>query len=386
MANALNAKNYHLLNAWQRVCMADVWLFNQISGKGAPIASAPDKGENVYLRFERERIAAALQYATNNIAAYLHYWPRPQWFTQTIPLSRSTPFNWQELEVERKKLIAFGVRNTSVIQAGAAIVYSDPNGYGVNDTASITVATTVSINEIQAFYTVADGAQTAANELYQIEPLTVTDNGNGTVTLTGHRALFVKPSIWKLPYVITDPNQRLPNSADTQTAADFVTTVDVYRVFNDTTTPISLYSANNTLLQQYDGEIVDSELGFFRLGHLCTNTFFQHSPTKVQVNYYAGEALQDDGQMDSELEEAIVSFANAFMDERYSSFSEWTLNRVKRDQDPMLEKSGGTPVSVLSPRDTNNPFGLRSGEIRAWKVASGPRSIQMGGKFSRSIR
>lgn len=390
MANAIRSRNDNLLNAWQRVCMAEQWLFNQASGKGAPIASAADKGETVYLQFERERIASGLQNAVNNVAAQMHFWPRPTWFTQTIPLARSTPFWWQEHTTQWRKLIAFGQRGTSVIQAAAAVVYSDSTGQGVNDTATITVANpnAINVDEVQVFYQVADGALGAADTRFQIEPLKVVSSG-GNLVITGHRSLFVSPAVWTVPYVITDPNGRNPNATDTMSAAGFVTAVDVYRVFNDTTVSISLEAPDGTILQNFNGEIINSELGFFRLGgNLCSaaSTWCGQYPSRLQVYYYAGEALQN-GQMDTELEDRIISYANAEMDELYSSFSSWTLNRLKRDQEPMVEKMAGMGgVSLLAHRDANNPFGLRKGQVRAWQLASGPRALQTGGKFSRSVR
>lgn len=392
MANAIRSRNDGLLNAWQRVCMGEIWLFNQVSGKGAPIASAPDKGEGVYLQFERERIASSLQLAVTNVADQMHFWPRPRWFTQTIPLSRATPFQWQEHATQYKKLIAFGQRNTTVLQAAAAVVYSDPNSIGIFDTATITVANpnAISVDEVQLFYQVADGALGAADTRFQIETTAIVASG-GNLIITAPRAYFVKPSIWTTPYIITDPNGKNPNAADTQNAAHFVTAVDVYRVFNDTTVSISLLANDGTILQDFDGEILDTELGFFRLGgNLCTSAsnWCSQFPARLQVYYYAGEALQN-GQMDTQLEDVIISYANAEMNENYSTFSSWTLNRVKRDQGVMVASGGGMGAGnwpILAKRDSNNPFGLRQGQVRAWQVASGARAIQTGGKLSRSFR
>lgn len=389
MANALRARNDGLLNAWQRVCMENEWNFNQTTGKGAPIDTAPGKG-GVYLQFERERIAANLQLAVTNVADQMHFWPRPAWFTQTIPLARSTPLQWQEQAVERKKLIAFGQRNTAVIQAAAAIVYSDPNSIGINDTATITVANPngYSVDEVQLFYQVSDGALGAADSRFQIETTNIVASG-GNLVITAQRAQFVKPSIWTVPYDITDPNGKNPNAADTQTAANFVTAVDVYRVFNDTTVSISLLSNDGTILQNFDGEILDPELGFFRLGgNFCSTVSWIKVPARIKVYYYSGEALQD-GQIETELQDRIISYANAEMNEQYTSFSSWTLNRVKRDQGVMVAGGGQTGSGtwpILAKRDSNNPFGLRVGQVRAWQIASGARAIQAGGKLARSIR
>lgn len=388
MANAIRSRNDGLLNAWQRVCMESEWNFNQVTGQGAPLETAPSKG-GVYLQFERERIAANLQLAVTNVANEMHFWPRPAWFTQTIPLSRATPLQWQEQAVERKKLIAFGQRNTTAISAAATIAYSDPNSIGILDTATITVANpnSYSVDEIQLFYQVADGALAAADPRFQIETTNIVVSG-GNLVITAQRAQFVKPSIWTVPYIITDPNGRNANAADTQDASDFVTAVDVYRVFNDTTTSISLLTNDGTVLQNFSGEILDPELGFFRLGgDFCNTADWCGRPARIKVYYYSGEALQD-GQMETELQDRIISYANAEMNEQYTGFSSWTLTRVKRDQGVMVVSGGQSSGTwpILTKRDANNPFGLRVGQVRAWQIASGARAIQTGGKLARSFR
>jgi hypothetical protein len=166
-------------------------------------------------------------------------------------------------------MIALGQRATSLIQAGVSVVYSDPNSIGVNDTATITVNSAVANDEIKLYFRTADGAPTAGDARYEIEPTVITDNGAGVVTIKAHRALFVKPKEWAREYEAFDANFNSPNIVDTGTAAGFVTAVDVYRVYTDTSAAISLQAADGTELQSYTGEIIDAELGTFRLGDLC---------------------------------------------------------------------------------------------------------------------
>lgn len=387
MANAIRARNDNLLNAWQRICQEDLYHFNQISGKGAPFLTSGDKAGTVYLQFERESIARALNQAVDRVANQLHYWPRPAWFTEVMPLSAANNIRAQSYTVRFRKLITFGQRAVTVIQAGAAVAYSDPNNIGINDTATIVVNTTVANDEIQLFFTVADGAYGAADARFQIETTTVTDNA-GVVTITAPAAYFVKPSIWTTPYVLTNPNMRDPNAANTQTAADFVTTVDVYRVYNDTTDAIQLLSADGTVLQTFTGEILEPELGVFRLGgNWCNPTTWQGPPMRINVRYYSGEPLFN-GEMDVDFAETLVSFANARMTERYTSFSRWTLDRWEKDNGPVVADGVNTGVMpILSQRAAKDPFmwGLRRGEIRASQMVI-DRGIQQGGKLTRSAR
>jgi len=160
MAIALNVsnnetvgQNNHYLNAWQPFMMENIWLFNQISGQGAPIQTGNDKAGGVYLQPEREYIARALESAATRIARDLNYWPNPAYFREVIPLGRGVPIQAQIHQGKWLKMIELGKRGSTLIQAGVAIVYSDASGFGVDDTATITVATTLTDpNEIKLYF------------------------------------------------------------------------------------------------------------------------------------------------------------------------------------------------------------------------------------------
>lgn len=387
MANALKSRNDLLLNEWQARCMESEWHFNQVSGDDAPFLTSPPNAQTVYLQYERERIAAALQRAVNQVAGELHYWPRPAWFNEVIPLSRAWPVRAQEHMVRFKHLIAFGQRGTTAIQAGAAVIYSksDPLLL-VNDVATINVATTVADDEIQLFYRVADGAPSAADARYQIEPVVITPGVvPGTKDITAHRSLFVLPSIWKRPFQADDPNQRNANAADTSQAVDFVTAVDVYRVYNDTTTAIQILAGDNTVLETLTtGDILEPEIGSFRLGDFCSWGGWCDYPMRLKVYYYSGYALQD-GAMDSEFAECIISLANSFLDEAFTSFSSWTLNRVNKDLGPYVMQGQGGAYNMMSKSDAENPFGRSRGAILAYRMVV-DRGLQMGGKITYARR
>lgn len=375
--------------------MEDIWHFNQSAGLGAPFLTSPDKAQNVYVQYERDSIARYLNIAVNKVAGELHYWPRPSWFSETIPLSRSVPYQLQTHNVAWRKLIAFGQRATSVIQSSAPVSYLSSGYLGtVDDVASITVATTVALDEIQIFYEVSNfaGIQgfviNAADPRIQIEPITLTDNGNGTVTINAPRALFVLPGKWMFPYQSTDPNQREINTVDTSDPTGFVTAVDVYRVYNDTTNAIQVLASDGTVVQSFAGEILHPEMGIFRLGDLCAGwPATCDYPKRMNVRYYSGEALFN-GAMDIEFAETLVSFANALMDERFTSFSRWTLDRWEKDQSPIVANgvNSGT-MPILSQTAAKDPFGwgLKRGQTRATAMVI-DRGIQQGGKITRSIR
>lgn len=372
-------QNHHLLNAWQRLMLEDIWHFNQIIGKGAPLETSYDKGGTVYLQKERELIGRHLEQCLMKVAHEVNYWPSPAWFTDTQFIGRGVPLRNQTFRTNWVKIIEFGQRASSLIQANVAVTYSDPTSIGIDTLATITVLNVnEAVNEVQFFFRTADGALGAGDPRYEIDPLTITKSGT-TITATGHRALFALPTLWDTPYTTTDPNLNRPNAGDTQNAANFVTQVDCYRVYNDTGANIQVLAGDGTVLETFTGEILDADVGIYRLGGLCCNASCWTKPAyTIRTNYHAGLPLVN-GFMDSEFIEGIIHFANARMIDKLSGMSSWTLNQWQTDTYPMVANVGNNQsISVLSPSDAQNPFGLRTGEVRAWQMASDRRFMKAG--------
>lgn len=377
-SNYTPGQNHHYLNAWPRQMMEDVWHFNQCAGVGAPVQTANDKGGIIYLQKEREYIARALESAAGRMAQDLNYWINPAYFSQEIKLGKGLPIQAQIHQARYCKMIALGKRATALIEAGATVVYSDPNSVGVLDTATITLNTTIANAEIKLYFQVADGAPTAGDTRYEIEPTVVTDSA-GVVTIKAHRALFVKPTEWAREYEANDPNFNSPNVVDTAAAAGFVTAVDVYRVYTDTSANIELQSHDGTLLYTYTGDIVNDELSAFRMGDVCGLYCLDQRPAKIVVNYYAGSPLVS-GNIDNELYEACVAYAAASMQSKLSKMSYWTLDIWENYHRPMVEKMGSNMVPIATKKQSNSNYGSRTGQVMAWETVL-DRRIEKGHKF-----
>jgi hypothetical protein len=342
------------------------------------------------LQPQRDEVALALNNAYNKIVGVLEYYPRPTWITEEItPLHWSNPYQLQTLQTRYKHLIEFGSRGTTVISAGQAVVYSDVDGDGVDDTATITVAagSLTNTSEIQIFFQVADGAPAAADELWEIEPATVALVGANFV-ITAHRSLFVKPStIWAVPYTYDAGNLDTPHYADIQVAGDFVTAVDVYRVYNDTTNAVQLVSddyigtcncsAVTSTYSAAGARITNPRLGIFEVRPTACgcNGFIE----SVKINYRAGLALVR-GAVDPTLAEAIIRYANTHFGQPPLALSDrvnekWTYDRSPEDRE------------LLTPDVIHNPFGIQRGSVFAWRTINNPRfAIGKGSKLTANVR
>jgi len=376
-SNVTIGQNNHYLNAWCDMILEDRWHFNQCAGAGAPIQTANDKAGGVYLQKEREYIARHLEGAALRMANDLNYWINPAWFSETIPIGKGRPIANQIFQARYCKMIALGSRATALIQANVPITYSDPNQTGVNDTATVTVNTTVTNSEVRLYFRAAEGAPKAGDYRYEIEPLQVTDSA-GVVTLKAHRSLFVKPTQWAREYTANDPNFNSANVVDTSDVNAFVGFVDVYRVYTDQSANIQLLDNNLTVLQTYTGYILDAELSAFRMGYLCSNVCGGR-PAFIRVNYYAGSPLVN-SNIDSELFEACVAMASADMDSILTKMSYWSLNQFTAWHRPMVESMEGSNIPIATQAESNSPYGVRTGQIKAWRTVLG-RRIEKGLKF-----
>lgn len=388
MAISKQYPTFALLNRWQSTLDINAYHFNQAAGDGAPYVG--DNCREVWIQPEREHVARALYNAVTKMRDAMGFYPRPVYLSERIPFGRGVPWQLQMLQTRwgNRKLIEFGQRAVSVISAGASVVYSDSDGDGVPDLATITVSSGVSTDEVALFFQTADGAPSAAHELWEITPIAVTQSG-GTTTITAPRAYFVKPStIWNIPRDPSDPNTLEKNAADTMQPSHFVTAVDVYRVYTDTTTPLQVYgdpiysqstSLGKNLATTGVARIVDADQGLFE-ARVENCDCVSHHIQGVQVYYKAGQALEYT-HMRSDMEEACIRLANTLMPNQPSTLCDVTWQMWAEDRQSMKVDN----MVILQERDTGNPFGLKQGQVAAWHVAR-DNKLPSGGKLTRAIR
>lgn len=376
--NQTPGQNHHFINQWPLVALENVWHFNQCAGIGAPVQTGNKNGGICYLQTEREMIARALESAALRMSQDLNYWVCPAYFSQEIPIGHGVPLQAQTFRLRWLKLIELGSRATTLIQSNVAVTYSDPTGSGVNDTATVNVTTAIASGEVKLFFRTADGAPNAGDYRYEIEPLEVSASG-GVVTLVGHRALFVKPSEWQQEYKAIDPNFVEPNVVDTAAAAGFVTAVDVYRVYTDTSANINLYAANGTLLQTFTGEIQNNEQSVVRMGDLCASFCWDFRPSRVVIHYKAGSPLVSN-LVDSELLDAMFGYACGNQLTKLTKMSAWTQETWERYHAPMVESIAGNVIPIATQLQSGSAYGARTGQVKAWEVVR-DRLMMRGGRW-----
>lgn len=183
----------------------------------------------------RAEIRRALVDAQDILADYLHYDVAPTYREDTVPWPRLNDAAWsrgasidqrgQYLSVILPRVLVqdIGIQRTTLIGTHA-VTYSDTDSDNLNDTFTLTLATTVTDpDQLQVFVAAAnrfDGS--ALSQRWRIAPVRVTISG-GVATIVGRAWLAVRPVLYETQGAALNPS----------TAGNFQATMDVARVYID---------------------------------------------------------------------------------------------------------------------------------------------------------
>lgn len=323
-------------------------------------------------RVGREEIAQAIALAEDLICHHLGFKLLPTWEQEEIvaPHGRYTP-----LRTRWKYVISGGVEAKSLIDDAVAIVYSDADGDGYDETATITVSTTVEdSDEIAVYYPGQSG-----NDEYEIRPVTVSINTTTDVaTITCKREQLV---------ILSAQEDMLDTrSVDGQDDTKFLTTVDVYRRYNDPSNMGSIISfsggccATGCTQCQYASQAVcisvanarsgvvnvspgtwDADDEHYDIAYLCTMA------SKVDLRYRAGSHhVSSKVRLVPEWERAITYYALTLLDRPLCRCNALSAFADHWRQD-IASRGGGTGF-VTSRALLDCPLGTTRGAINAWRL------------------
>jgi hypothetical protein len=298
------------------------------------------------------------------------------------------------------KVIAPGQRQVDPVGTatvtGGSLVYSDEDGDGFAETATVELTTTLTDPcQIKVYFSDTGGAQE-----WEIRPARSKTISSGTFRAVFHSWLFINP----------DVQAAYPTDADfgainISTINYYVSSVDVYREYNDTTDTSATFfwepdppaienifcsscggtSCPACALTTQDGcfHIRDAEAGVVAPTPATysatdaawnTNCFdVCRDPDMVRLYYYSG-AYQERWlrgstcePLDNAFARAIAWLATARLERPFCSCANVTSLAMKLRQD--LAAVGETS-HTLSFEDLGNPFGTRRGEVQAWRMLS----------------
>lgn len=367
----------------------------------------------------RADIREAIAVAETRLAQGLGYKPAPAWDSDTVPFPRyfdnhlerigyaDANGRWVSAQVKDGRIDALGIETLTLIGTvttgvGGGLVFSDADGDGLNDTFVATIATALTDpNQIALYFAAGDRLDAEpAGERWRIEPVKVTIAA-GTATIRGRYWLLVKP----LVYQGFASDQLNPT-----TAANFVTSLDVYRRYNnpDGTTLATSQAVLYWETPPYpncaevylptnasDPAAVAQAIGRAGIRHARTGhvyaaesvynaTSLQWSaglvtswrpPDRVLFRYRSGDALDADGHMKREWAIVVARLAAAEMSRPICGCDKANQELWRWQVDLALNPSGGSDFDISS-RDLENPLGTRLGHLYAWKRIN---SLALGG-------
>ena len=351
-------------------------------------------------RMGREELAMAIVTAENNIETQLGYrllpsWEEDEWRATVRPydptlvnISGATARGYRQI-VKGKwgHFITGGAETKTLIAAGVAIGWSDADVDGYDETGTvpvlpITVPTTVTDPcEIAIYYP----GKAAANE-WEIRAVSVSIAA-GVVTITFRRE----------DTVLEAQQEKMGAKAvDGLDDAMFLTTVDIYRHWNDPQTQVTMmwepvggcdcgsatcpqcaYAVQAGCLH-LRGEPIGSLIAYApATWDTVAQDFYSADwsvgrlPDIVKLYYYAGLESRADcprRSMDWLWEKTVADYAAALM-ERPICDCATASHRVTQAQTDLAFSGGASELSSynLSSSDLDNPFGTRRGAVMAWK-------------------
>jgi len=302
---------------------------------------------------------------------------------KTNPLPASLQGKVKKLAALRKYVIAPGTRATTVIEAGATVSYSDSDGDGFSELATITVASTVTAAEIKLFL-----PGRAADPRWEIRPLTAVTESGGTTTITLSTYLLVDPDV-----AGASPGVDHFRAVDASNAANLLSTVDVYRVYNDSTQAgaqfgwevislgsvagqtdygsLTLQSGTFVVTQDRQG-LVTPFPSTYTTGWSRDQWSEKREPDRVRLHYYSGFLTEEfKGGYDYEsvrvdIALAVCWIATARLANPICGSGPLADRQAELAKDMSLVSEQGNYI-IASEEIANSPFGTKVGEVMAYR-------------------
>ena len=363
----------------------------------------------------RKSIEDAIEVAETKLRDYLGYSVAPHYVSEVLPWPRQThaPWGsdgrWLDIQLTEGEVRAVGVETVASISTGVAVTYADTDGDGIDDTFTVTAATTITdTSQIAVYFSSGDrfngwGKTTALSPFWRLLPVQISISG-GTVTVRGPKQLCVKPIKYEGAVNIG------ANGLDPGTAGNFVTTLDIYRRYTATDgntvstsqavitwetrpshgwwcccsgctgvsdpysgSPYDIAATANAVARvgirdSRHGLITAAQESYDATTGIWSNLDWSvcSTPDRVTVRYLAGFPLASDGQMQEPYRTIVARMAAAELSRPVCGCD--SANReLYRWQFEVSQTARGDELFAISPEDLANPFGTRRGHIYAWK-------------------
>lgn len=349
----------------------------------------------------REEVGQAIADAERDIKRVMGFAAAPTWESEEVhaisPVAHGWNGTYHPVRTLWGKVIAPGIRAVSVIEEEALVVFSDPDGDGYDELATVTATTTLTnAREAKLFFAGTDAAPE-----WEIRPVRSKSISGGVLTVTADAWLFFDPDLWER----YPPKGGVPN-INAEDSASYVAAVDVYREYNDTTEASSTFfwhgSASAGWCSTCNGSgcavcglttqtgcfaVVDANQGIVRpfpatysaddAAWAWTTPTNSAWPDQVKLSYYAGMygqrylKGQDTDALDHYLAQAITWLAVARLDRPLCDCGNANTVAKELQRDLTAVTKGNDRFMRFENMDIyTNPFGTRAGEVKAYQRVS----------------
>lgn len=339
----------------------------------------------------REELAYEIANVEHEIAQVAGYYPAPNWIVkESHPWPKyhrndnlySLSYGYKTKQLDHGKLIRQGRRAVTLIDDDVAVAYSDPDGDGFLELATVTVAgttlTQADAQKVGVYFIDEDGAQE-----WQVRPLKNVTVTAGTLVITLDSWLLIDPDVDG-----AYPTDTGYSATNISTITNFVRTVDVYTEDVSTTEystvfywePLDVGTTDFELQTQNGGfTINDPDIGLITpapatlsAGDYTVAAWSQCiEPSRFEVWYQAGDrsrqyvngtALEP---MSNWWAQIIAWMATARLERPACSCGNLTALTTWLQED--LSRIGSETSYQGRDDVLNCPFGTRRGEVKAWE-------------------
>lgn len=352
-------------------------------------------------RISRDQLAMEIEVAEREVIDYIRCNPAPGWNMErkTYPKfhRQSSPKyvtgyglggGYKSVNLSKGKLISGGRLTRTEIASAATVVYSDEDGDGYKETATITIAgltTEPGHGEVRVY-----PSGKSSDDTYWLRYAKSVSYSAGTLVIVMNSWLLLVPD--QFDGFPSEVSFRAVDASDTSDTDIYLGTVDVYRVYNDWTSTSVEFIWEDSVTTETGvftpsvpdagiGKIVRADYSDGEWGEKCMSA--SREPDMARVWYYSGmvsdafENEVDEDPMPMEIAKAIAYIAGSRLMRGVSGCS--NLNRFGEHimHDTAVSKTEG--VSYFQDEAAlANAFGTRVGEVKAWRILKSIRKHTRG--------
>jgi hypothetical protein len=355
-------------------------------------------------RVSREELAIEINRAERDIAAQMRQWPGPKWTEDEIvpypqyhrreyvgQYGHSANGSMKAVKLNYGQFIEGGKRASTLVDtvtvSGGDLEYLDQDSDGFYETARITVATSLTdACELRLYFANENG-----DEEWEIRPLNSRSISGGVFVATVDAWLLLKPELLAaLPGTSATGFQAI----DAENSDNYVTSVEVYRVYNDPEEQCTLlwpgieacvcggsgcaaceFETQTGCLVEKDAPagLVSVIPATYLNGSWTGVSFTQgFEPRKVRVSYKSGvQELDRSGcyTVPEDLATAITYMTTARLARPLCTESVSLRQREEElKEDRTVINPGGEVHRWVTKEVLSCPFGTRYGELQAWRI------------------